>query len=54
MQQEATQEATKEKVSDVITKKFSPTTNQPTNPLPVNLDQSEESLAIAVSERWQN
>ena len=47
-------EATTEKISDIITKKFSPTTNQPTNPLHVNLDQSEESLAIAVSERWQN
>ena len=29
-----TQEATTEKISDVITKKFSPTTNQPTNLIP--------------------
>ena len=28
------QEATTEKISDVITKKFSPTTNQPTNLIP--------------------
>ena len=31
---ELEQEATTEKISDVITKKFSPTTNQPTNLIP--------------------